>query len=118
VGFDVDPVTGPCLAENQRLNPVPAENRVVFFVGTTEALPTERQYDVIICNMIRTEAWPLIPDLLSRLNPGGHLVVSGQRVEDQAVWRPWFTTQTGALVKEIGLDGWWGFIFRNPVGGH
>ena len=114
VGFDVDPVTGPCLAENRELNPVPTGSSVGFFVGTTEALAPARHFDVIICNMIRTEAWPLLPALMNGLKSGGTLVLSGQRIEDQAVWKPWFHQQGISTLREITLDEWWGFTCQLP----
>ena len=112
VGFDVDPVTGPCLAENLRLNPSPTAKTVSFFVGTMEALKTSRHFDAIICNMIRTEAWPLLPAMVGGLKPGGHLVMSGQRVEDQAIWRPWLEKNSGANFQDKTMEEWWGFIFQ------
>ncbi len=112
VGFDIDPVTGPCLRENLDLNPLPAGSTAAFFVGTLDALQSRAGFDVIVCNMIRTETWPHLDGFLHHLKPGGCLVVSGQRIEDQPYWRKWFAEKGGAPFQEIALEEWWGFAAR------
>jgi len=114
VGFDIDPVTGPCLRENLDLNPPPPGSVAAFFVGTLEALRTKVRFDVIICNMIRTEAWPHLDAFLNHLKPKGRLMVSGQRVEDQPYWNRWFKEKGLAPQREITLLEWWGFALEIP----
>ncbi len=113
-GFDIDPVTGPCLHENLDLNPTPPGTIVAFFVGTSEALRPSARFDAVVTNMIRTEIWPYLDVLLSRLRPGGSLAVSGQRIEDQPYWREWFTAKGLKPFREFELDGWWGFVTHSP----
>lgn len=113
VGFDIDPVAGPCLRENIDLNPLDA-NDPAFYVGTLEALKERALFDVLVINMIRTETWPYLADLLARTAPGGRLVFSGQRVEDQPHWKAWFA-ETGVTVEsEVTLGEWWGFTAAAP----
>jgi len=114
VGFDIDPVTGPCLRENSDLNPPPPGSAVVFFVGILDALQASVRFDVIVCNMIRTEAWPHLEAFLAHLKPGGRLVLSGQRIEDQSHWTQWFKEKNLAPVREITLGEWWGVAVGNP----
>lgn len=111
-GFDMDPVTGPCLRENLDLNPLPKGSQATFWVGDLESLRPETRFDVVICNMIRTEAWPYLHAFLLRLPPKGCLILSGQRVEDQSYWNTWFKTQGLKPFQEICLDEWWGFALR------
>jgi len=107
-GFDIDPVAGPCLRENLDLNP--AENRpAAFYVGTLDALRPAAAFDVLVINMIRTETWPYLDALLERTLPGGRLVFSGQRIEDQPHWKEWFAETGVSIEKEITLGEWWGF---------
>ncbi len=111
VGFDIDPVAGPCLRENLDLNPMdtPAP---AFYVGTLDALAPDARFDVIVVNMIRTETWPYLDALLARLAPGGRLVFSGQRVEDQPHWKTWFARTGVSVADEVTLGEWWGFAAR------
>jgi ribosomal protein L11 methyltransferase len=109
VGFDLDPVTGPCLRENLDLNPLAPGSTAAFFVGTLDALQEKVRFDVIVCNMIRTEAWPYLDDFLKYLRPGGSLVLSGQRVEEQPHWKSWLKEKALSLSGEVTLGEWWGF---------
>jgi ribosomal protein L11 methyltransferase len=108
VGFDIDPVAGPCLRENLDLNPMSA-GVPEFYVGTLDALKPQARFDIIVVNMIRTETWPYLGDLVERLAPGGRLVFSGQRVEDQPHWTEWFDKAGVSVVGEVTLGEWWGF---------
>jgi ribosomal protein L11 methyltransferase len=109
VGFDIDPVAGPCLRENLDLNPLPPENPAAFYVGTLDALRPGAGFDVLVINMIRTETWPYLDALLERTLPGGRLVFSGQRVEDQPHWLKWFAEKNVTVESEITQGEWWGF---------
>jgi ribosomal protein L11 methyltransferase len=107
VGFDIDPVAGPCLRENLDLNPL--DDEPSFYVGTLDSLKPEARFDVLVINMIRTETWPYLADLLARTAPGGRLVFSGQRVEDQPYWKSWFAEAGVTVESEVTLGEWWGF---------
>ncbi len=108
MGFDIDPVAGPCLRENLDLNPA-ASPAPAFYVGTLDALAPAARFDVIVVNMIRTETWPYLDALLGRLAPGGRLVFSGQRIEDQPHWKAWFDKAGVSVAGEVTLGEWWGF---------
>jgi len=110
-GFDIDPVAGPCLRENIDLNPS-ASAHPAFYVGTLDALAPKAPFDVIVVNMIRTETWPYLADLVARLAPDGRLVFSGQRVEDQPHWLEWFKTSGVSITAEVTLGEWWGFTAK------
>lgn len=111
-GFDIDPVAGPCLRENLDLNPAPGAVPAAFYVGTLEALRGPAAFDVLVINMIRTETWPYLADLLARTSTGGRLVFSGQRVEDQPFWKPWLEANDVSIESEITLGEWWGFTAK------
>ncbi len=111
-GFDIDPVAGPCLRENIDLNPTAlsaAGSPAAFYVGTLDALHPSAHFDVLVINMIRTETWPYLDALLDRTLPGGRLVFSGQRVEDQPHWVKWFAEKNVTVESEVTLGEWWGF---------
>lgn len=109
LALDIDPVTGPCLNENLLLNPMPEGCRFQPYVGTLDSLGAGASFDLIICNMIRTELWPFREELRGRLRPGGRFIVSGQREEDKGHFLAWQRQSPFRIALERGLDGWWGF---------
>jgi ribosomal protein L11 methyltransferase len=122
VALDIDPVVGPCLNENLVLNPVPAGCRFSTLIGEIDSLAADARFDVVICNMIRTELWPFREQLRNRLSKGtqggagnqggrsgGLFVVSGQRLEDKPHFLAWRETSPFRIVEETEMDGWWGF---------
>lgn len=110
LALDIDPVTAACLRENVGLNPPPKFCRFDIFIGELSALRPEARFDVIVCNMIRTELWPFRNELRDRLKPGGHFLVSGQRAEDKAHFLHWRATAPFHFTQELFLQDWWGFI--------
>ena len=114
LALDIDPVTGPCLRENLALNPLPAGCPLPA-LRRRARLPARNgaRFDLIVCNMIRTELWPFREELRRRLKPGGHFVVSGQRLEDKPHFLAWQRQSPFAMVTEdSSLDAWWGFAAR------
>jgi ribosomal protein L11 methyltransferase len=112
VALDIDPVVGSNLRENLTLNPPPPECRFHPFVGELSALSSKARFDLVVCNMIRTELWPFREELITRLRPEGLFVVSGQRAEDKAHFLQWQTQSPFHIAEEMILDGWWGFAAR------
>jgi ribosomal protein L11 methyltransferase len=109
MALDIDPVVGGCLRENLVLNPPPADCRFHPFIGELSALGPTARFDIVICNMIRTELWPFRQELHTRLKPGGVFLISGQRAEDKAHFLEWRKESPFSFAKEITMDGWWGF---------
>jgi ribosomal protein L11 methyltransferase len=109
VALDIDPVVGSNLRENLELNPPPPACRFQPFIGELSALGPKARFDLVICNMIRTELWPFREELRSRLRPGGHFLVSGQRLEDKDHFLEWNKSSPFDIVAEIEMEGWWGF---------
>ena len=109
LALDIDKVVGPCLRENLNLNPMPPGCRFNPFIGITDALEPGARFDLIICNMIRTELWPFREELRQRLEPGGHFVVSGQRLEDKSHFEAWRRGSPFSFAEEMEMGSWWGF---------
>lgn len=117
LALDIDPVVGPCLDENLVLNPPPPGCRFRTLIGGMEALSPKARFGVIICNMIRTELWPFREELRARLAPRGPkshagpglFLVSGQRLEDKPHFLAWRDASPFRIVREVEMDGWWGF---------
>jgi ribosomal protein L11 methyltransferase len=80
-GFDIDEWSETNAQENILLNKV--ENFEVK-LGSTEVIPDGEKYDVILANINRNALIDLIPVLLTFLNEGGKLLLSGLLEEDEA----------------------------------
>ena len=81
-GFDIDEWSETNAHENILLNEV--ENFDVK-LGSTEVIPEGEKYDVILANINRNALIDLVPVLLTFLNDGGKLLLSGLLVEDEPV---------------------------------
>lgn len=79
-GFDIDEWSKDNAEENMELNGV-----VDFEVelGSTEVIPKETKYDVILANINRNALIYLIPELLTFLKKDGKLLLSGLLQEDE-----------------------------------
>ena len=81
VGFDVDPLAALEAARTAAEQDRPVECR--FFAGTVEALG-DREFDLVLVNMIWENMAPLLPELRDRLAAGGELVLSGLLAAQEA----------------------------------
>jgi ribosomal protein L11 methyltransferase len=81
-GFDIDEWSETNAHENILLNEV--ENFDVK-LGSTEVIPEGEKYDVILANINRNALIDLVPVLLTFLNEGGKLLLSGLLEEDEPV---------------------------------
>lgn len=104
IGTEIDPVTVECLAENWKSNGL-GEARAIL--GPLSALSVHTPYEMIVCNMIRSEVWPLRQEILERLAPGGFLVLSGQLAAEKRVVLEWFLKENLEVVEEMELGEWW-----------
>lgn len=75
LGLDIDPQAIACAEENAQINNV-AENFKVA-VGSIGATPEGKQYDLLVANILSKPLIFMAPDILSRVKPGGCLVLSG-----------------------------------------
>lgn len=79
-GFDIDEWSETNARENILLNGV--ENFDVY-LGSTEVIPDGEKYDVILANINRNALIELVPELVTYLNKGGRLLLSGLLKEDK-----------------------------------
>jgi ribosomal protein L11 methyltransferase len=102
---EIDPVTTPCIEENFALNKLaPAEG----ILGGLECLQGEGLVDMVLCNMIRTQMWPLRADILRLLQEGGEWVIAGQlEIQDKPLWMEWFPEAGLEVVAEAVQGEWW-----------
>jgi ribosomal protein L11 methyltransferase len=83
--FDVDPDCGPAREEFIQLNAVAARYAPPFghFVGTLDDPRASGKYSLILANILLETVQDLLPSMLERLAPGGHILVSGIMAERQ-----------------------------------
>ena len=107
VGTEIDPLTIPCIAENFARNGF-GENDCLL--GFLDAFKDETKFDVILCNMIRSELWPLRDDIEDLLAPGGELIISGQLATERDYIVKWFD-EVGFKIKTERVSGeWWSVL--------
>jgi ribosomal protein L11 methylase PrmA len=80
-----------------------------------EAVRLDFRFDLVVCNMIRSEAQPLVRELPSRMTDRGILILSGQRREDRRYWEQWLAGTGAKVIREMEMDGWWGFAASVPA---
>lgn len=80
-GFDIDEWSEDNAKENMALNGV---DSFEVKLGSTETIPAEKQYDLILANINRNALLDLIPILNAHLKPGGKLLLSGLLEADES----------------------------------
>ncbi|MES9995222.1 50S ribosomal protein L11 methyltransferase [Desulfovibrio aminophilus] len=81
VGLDIDPLAVECAEENATRNDV--EDRLSLAVGSIDAVEPGVRFDLIVANILSGPLIGMAPLIVSRLAPGGALVLSGI-LEEQA----------------------------------
>jgi ribosomal protein L11 methyltransferase len=100
--IDLDAI--PCLVENFERNGLAAPECVL---GQLDVFTDAAQFDAIVCNMIRSEVWPLRKDIERLLGAGGEFFISGQLASEKQFVLDWFAEAGFALVSEKYKDEWW-----------
>ena len=82
-------------------------------LGFLDAFRDGAKFDVILCNMIRSELWPLRDDIEDLLAPGGELIISGQLLTEKDYILKWFE-EAGFKVKEERISTeWWSVLAQS-----
>ena len=108
LGVDIDPWSVTNGAENAALNGL--ADRFEGREGSLDAVP-ERDFDVVICNTIRSILLPLLPGLTVRAAPGAPLVVSGLLRSERDAALSAFADLGYHLADEASENEWWGARF-------
>ncbi|HSQ43256.1 MAG TPA: 50S ribosomal protein L11 methyltransferase [Fibrobacteraceae bacterium] len=108
---EIDPLAIPCLNENFAVNG--CASQVMGYLGGLECMPGKWLFDVVVCNMIRSEVWPLRADIVRLLRPGAALVLSGQLLlTDKPLILEWFALAGFVLERELIRNEWWAVCAR------
>lgn len=110
IGTEIDPLAIPCIAENFERNGFDSSDAILGFL---DAFKDDTKFDVILCNMIRSELWPLRDDIEYLLAKGGELIISGQLATERDYIVKWFE-EAGFSIKEERFSGeWWSVLAIN-----
>ena len=110
VGTEIDPLTIPCIAENFERNGFGESDCVLGFL---DAFKDGTKFDVILCNMIRSELWPLRDYIEDLLAEGGELIISGQLVTEKDYILKWFEEAGFKVSVEREKGEWWSVLATN-----
>jgi len=104
VQTEIDSLTIPCLAENFEQNGEGHPNAVLGFL---DSFNEGAKFNVIVCNMIRTEVLPLRFDIERLLAHGGKFILSGQLECEKHFILDWFGEAGFSVEEEVVNDEWW-----------
>lgn len=110
VGTEIDPLTIPCIAENFERN---GFDKSDCLLGFLDAFKDGVKFDVILCNMIRSELWPLRDDIEDLLASGGELIISGQLATERDYIVEWFNDAGFSITQERTSGEWWSVLAKN-----
>lgn len=106
---EIDPTAIPCIIENFKLNDIGIPKGIL---GGLESLNKDKYFDVIMCNMIKTEFWPLKKDIMRLLKANGIFLLSGQLLIDRDFLMNWAKEEDLKLVYENSEKEWWAVAFQ------
>jgi ribosomal protein L11 methyltransferase len=106
---EIDPLTIPCIAENFVLNDCGTPPAVL---GGLEVFKQDNYFDVILCNMIRTEFWPLRHEIERLAAPGASFVLSGQLESEKHYIMEWLRESEFELELTACENEWWAMSAR------
>ncbi len=104
VQTEIDPLTIPCLVENFEQNGEGNPNAVLGFL---DSFNEKSKFNIIVCNMIRTEVLPLKNHIERMLAPSGEFILSGQLECEKHFILDWFKEAGFTVSKEIVSEEWW-----------
>jgi len=109
VQTEIDAFTIPCLVENFEQNGESSPNTVLGFLDTFNE---KAKFNIIVCNMLRTEVLPLRHDIERLLAKNGEFILSGQLECEKHFILEWFKEAGFEVCKELVCDEWWAVISK------
>jgi len=109
VQTELDPLTIPCIVENFEQNGEGSPNAVL---GLLNSFNERAKFNVIVCNMLRTEILPLRSDIERLLTKNGEFILSGQLESEKHFILGWFKEAGFEVCKELVCDEWWAVISK------
>jgi len=103
VQTEIDSLTIPCIVENFEQNGE-SPNAVLGFL---DSFGERAKFNIIVCNMIRTEVLPLRHDIERLLAKNGEFILSGQLEAEKHFILDWFKEAGFEVCKELVSEEWW-----------
>eukprot|EP00831_Metopus_contortus_P011725 TRINITY_DN14684_c0_g1_i1.p1 TRINITY_DN14684_c0_g1~~TRINITY_DN14684_c0_g1_i1.p1 ORF type:complete len:303 (+),score=67.67 TRINITY_DN14684_c0_g1_i1:627-1535(+) len=115
IGLDIDPQAIVCAKENLEANGV--SHSMDLAVGSVDCLEAGSTFDMVVSNILSGPLIEMAPEILSRVAPGGSLILSGILAEKQsdAVARAYENLGLGQPARF--LDGEWVSLVWENIGG-
>ena len=110
VQTEIDPLTIPCLAENFEQNGEESPNAALGFL---DSFKDGVKFDIIVCNMIRTEVLHIRADIERLLVRGGEFILSGQLECEKHFILDWFEDAGFRICREVVCEEWWAVLVES-----
>jgi len=109
VQTELDPLTISCLVENFEQNGEGSPNAIL---GLLDSFNDKTKFNIIVCNLLRTEVLPLGSDIERLLAKNGEFILSGQLEAEKHFILDWFKEAGFTVCRELICDEWWAVISR------
>ena len=109
VQTEIDPLTVSCIVENFEQNGEKPPNAILGFLNSFNE---NAKFNVVLCNMIRTEVLPMRADIELLLAPDGEFILSGQLECEKHFILDWFKEAGFAVCEELVCEEWWAVISK------
>lgn len=108
--FDIDDWSFRNAQENVIINEV--DNRVEIAQGSTEVIPGNKEFDVVLANINRNTILELLSKLVSHTAPGGMFVLSGLLISDKEDIIQHQELKDFTLIQSIRENEWVALHFK------
>lgn len=109
LAIDIDPISVEVAKENFALNSVEVDSAV----GDVLELGLEKEWDIVVSNIISATLINLAPDAAYALKPGGRWIVSGIITQNWADVKKAAEKQSLTYIEHVEEDGWVAGVFTS-----
>lgn len=116
IASDKDPVAVQVARENAALNGLAAHIRPVMATGFAHpVIAGNARYDLIMANILARPLIRLAHAMSRHISPGGHIILSGILLSQEAAVRSAYATQGAYLERRFLRGEWPTLLLRKPV---
>lgn len=113
-GLDIDPQAIVCAVENTQNNHV--DHSINLAVGSIDCLEDEKDFDVVVANILSGPLIEMARDIISHVKPGGVLILSGILAGNQADTVANVYERQGIGAPERFVQGEWECLVWDRIG--
>ncbi|MBY0550918.1 MAG: 50S ribosomal protein L11 methyltransferase [Candidatus Obscuribacterales bacterium] len=110
--IEIDPEACKVARENLRLNKV--ADRIFLIEGEPDKV-REQRFEVILSNLTCEDNVALLPEYMTMLEPGGHIIMSGILEEKAPRLRAAVQQHPLSIVRDESDRGWTGLVVANTT---